>query len=181
VKWAGTLSEGGITGVTLAQDLVDLGIITDFSNWNAFIQAGGKLFVNGYEVTVGTTPIQPNDPIRLLKPGISYGNSGAHYPFDPETGKILLFEGPFEGFPPGFAQMVLPFITTSTVHPSFSWSQLTAEGGELYVNGAIVTSGSFMIQPGDWVKVLIPVSALVTPSPFFDVGPVYADSHLVSR
>jgi hypothetical protein len=88
VKFVGTLSELNIYSATLAQNLVDLDIITDFPSWDAFIAAGGKLIANGTAVTSGTTLIQPNDPIRLLKPDYPYGYSG-------EDG----YSGPAEGAP----------------------------------------------------------------------------------
>jgi ribosomal protein S4 len=128
---------------------------------------GGKLYVNGKEVTSGSTRIQPNDTVRIVAPteysGGGYNdddyNSGSGSPGGSSGGLVTVIDN-ISARELGIAGMtvdqVLRAVAAEYGESISGLSEFRAEGGVLEINGTEVTNGSQRINASDRITVKIP-------------------------
>jgi hypothetical protein len=148
-----------ISAEALVQKLAKEYNISSEFTFPEFIKSGGKLFVNGTEVTSGDTMINPNDRVKITPPS---GYSGSGNPDDEDD------DDSDEEFTPLSLGITSPILAEALVQelarqyggtdiPSgFTFSDFRDYGGKLSVNGTEVTSGNTMINPSDKVKITPP-------------------------
>jgi hypothetical protein len=164
----GSASGLGVNTATSANNVVSNYISGGYNTLDAFIAAGGHLYVNGTEVISGSETIRPTDTVIVAPPSSGSGNNNGGDNNGNGNGGgngdlVEYFDGKLTDFGMNQAMPVDTLLGMGATYMGIegvsTLAGLRASGGHLYINGTEVTSGTRVIQPTDTVRILAPSSS----------------------